>query len=99
MPNEYISYEQVQAGAEELRKCANIMEEIFNNVSGQMRNMTTTETFQGVASNALSAEFDQFKSGFSDYVNKVREFADAFTAASDTLQTTEEQLKKNVEQL
>ena len=89
MPNEYISYEQVQAGADELRKCANIMEEIFNNVSGQMRNMTTTET----------AEFDQFKSGFTDYVNKVREFVDAFTAASDTLQATEEQLKKNVEQL
>ena len=75
MPNEYITYEQVQSGAEELRKCANVMEEIFNNVSGQMRNMTTTETFQGVASNELSAEFQQFKGGFSDYVNKVREYA------------------------
>ena len=99
MPNEYITYEQVQSGAEELRKCANIMEEIFNNVTGQMRNMTTTETFQGVASNALSAEFDQFRGGFSDYVNKVREFADAFTAASETLKATEEQLKKNVDNI
>lgn len=99
MPNEYITYEQVKAGADNLRDCANRMEEIFNNVTGQMRNMTTTETFQGVASNELSAEFEQFRGGFNDYVTKVREFADAYTAASESLQTTENQLKKQVGQL
>ena len=99
MPNEYITYEQVKAGADNLRDCANRMEEIFNNVTGQMRNMTTTETFQGVASNELSAEFEQFRGGFNDYVTKVREFADAYTAASEALQATETQLKKQAGQL
>ena len=99
MPNEYITYEQVKAGADNLRDCANKMEEIFNSVTGQMRNMTTTETFQGVASNELSAEFEQFRGGFNDYVTKVREFADAYTAASEALQSTEDQLKKQVGQL
>ncbi|MBR7042388.1 MAG: WXG100 family type VII secretion target [Bacilli bacterium] len=99
MPNEFITYEQVQNGAKELLKCADIMEEIFNNVTGQMRTMTSTENFQGVASNTLSAEFDQFKSGFADYVNKVREFAKAFSAASDTLQTSETELKRDVENI
>ena len=69
--NEYMTYEQVQNGAEELVKCANIMEEIFNNVSGQMNKMTSKETFQGQASDALSSEFSEFASGFNDYVEKV----------------------------
>lgn len=96
MPNEYITYEQVRAGAENLKKCASIMEDIFNNVTGNMRNMTTQENFQGVASNELSAEFEQFRGGFNDYVGKVRDFAIAFEAAAGALQANEEQLKKQV---
>lgn len=96
MPNEYITYEQVKSGAEQLRKCANTMEDIFNNVTGNMRTMTTTENFQGAASNELSAEFEQFRGGFNDYVTKVRDFATAFESAAEALQANEEMMKKQV---
>ncbi len=96
MPNEYITYEQVKTGADNLRNCANKMEEIFNNVTGNMQTMTTQENFQGVASNELSAEFEQFRGGFTDYVQKVRDFADAFEAAAEALQANEEQMKQQV---
>ncbi len=99
MPEEKITYEQVQEGVDTIRKCATTMEEIFNNVTGQVQNMTSTDTLQGVASNALSAEFDEFKGTFPSYVEKVREFADAYDAASQILKETEGSLAKKAEQL
>ena len=99
MPEEKITYEQVQEGVDTIRKCATTMEEIFKNVTGQVTNMTSTETFQGVASNALSTEFNEFKGTFPSYVEKVREFADAYDAASQILKETEGNLAKKAEQL
>ena len=99
MPEEKITYEQVQEGVETIRKCADTMEEIFNNVTGKMRSMTSTENFQGVASNALSNEFDEFKGTFPSYLEKVREFADAYEAASQVLKETETEMAKKAEQL
>ena len=99
MPEEKITYEQVKEGVEELRKCANTMEEIFTNVTGQMRNMTSDGTFQGVASNTLSGEFEQFKGTFPSYVEKVREFADAYEAAGNVLKANEDDLARRADRM
>lgn len=99
MPEEKITYEQVHEGVETIRKCAMTMEDIFNDVTGQVRNMTSADTFQGVASNAFSSEFDEFKGTFPDYVQKVRDFADAYDAAAEVLKGTESEIAKKAEQL
>lgn len=94
MPEEKITYEKVQEGIETIKKCANTMDEIFRNVTGTMRNMTSEENFQGVASNALSGEFDEFKGTFPNYIEKVNEFAAAYDAASQLLKEHEQHLEK-----
>ena len=99
MLEEKITYEQVIDGVEEIRKQATIMEEVFNNVTGQMRNMTSAETFQGVASNALSSEFEEFKGTFPSYVEKVREFATAYETAAAKLKEHEDELAKRANSL
>ena len=99
MPEEKITYEQVKEGVDEIRKQANAMEEIFRNVTGQMRNMTSAETFQGVASNTLSSEFEEFKGTFPSYVEKVREFADAYEAAAAVLKDNEDDLAKRADRM
>ena len=99
MPEEKITYEKVHQGVEDIRNCANTMEEIFNNVTGNVRTMTETENFQGVASNTFSGEFDEFKATFPDYVQKVRDFADAYEAARQVLKEQEDQLTRRAEEL
>ena len=99
MPEEKITYEQVQEGVETIRKCAATMEEIFNNVTGTMRDMTSTENFQGVASNALTSEFEEFKGTFPNYIEKVNEFAKAYEAAAAVLKETEGHMAKKAEEL
>ena len=99
MPEEKITYEQVQEGVATIRKCAATMDEIFNNVTGTMKNMTSTENFQGVASDALSGEFEEFKGTFPSYIEKVNEFAKAYEAAAAVLKETEGQMAKKAEEL
>ena len=99
MPEEQITYKEVEAGVNELLKCADIMEDIFNNVSGQVNNMTNPDNFRGVASDAFSGEFADLKKNFPDYVQKVRDFAEAYRIAGEALKTTEEEQRRKAQQL
>lgn len=99
MPHEYINYEQVKTGVQELLGCANTMEEIFNAVTRSMRTMTSEENFQGVASSTLAAEFEPFRGRFESYVRTVRRFGELFGAAEEALQQNETNLKKQADQL
>ena len=94
MEDENIKYEGAAARVEDLRKRADAIEDIFERVTGKMNNMTSDDTFQGVASNELSSEFAEFKSGFDDYVAKVRDFADKIELAANKLNEHEQQQKK-----
>ncbi len=97
--NEYISYEQVAEGAEQLRSCAQQMEQIFESVTNNMNNMTSDSTWKGVAAGATATAFASKKAKFSEYVNQVNKFADAFTQAKEALQTSEEQMKREASNL
>ena len=99
MPNEYINYEQVRAGANELNECANKMQDIFDSVSGSMTTMTNEENFKGNASSALQAEFQPFKNQFTNYVNAVRRFSALFTGATEELEANEASLRGKIEEL
>ena len=92
---EQITYEQVQEGVDEIRKCANTMEDIFNNVSSEVKNITSDDVYKGQSRDAYSNEYAQFKGTFPNFLTKVREFADAYAAAAQVIRTTElEQVKK-----
>ena len=99
MAQEKITYEQVQDGIRKINECSARMEEIFNSITGQMNNMTSGETFEGTASNALSSEFDEFKTSFPDYVQKVKDFATAYSVAKDKLEATEQEMAQKAQQL
>ncbi len=99
MPDEYIEYDQVRAGANEILDCANKMQGIFDEVAGSVRIMTADDTFKGTASDALKAEFEPFRANFADYVGAVRRFANLYTGASETLERTEREIQQQAEQL
>jgi len=99
MTFEYINYEQVKNGAQEISSCADVMQDIFDQVTGSMRNMTSEENFGGRASDALKAEFEPFKGQFINYVNTVKRFAALYGSATETLQANEEILNKQIQQL
>ena len=99
MSNEYINYDQVRNGAQEINRCADKMQEIFDSVAGSVRVMTNEENFAGNASNALQAEFEPFRSGFANYVSAVRRFAALYSAATSALEANEASLKQQIDQL
>lgn len=90
---EFIKYEQVQSGVCQLLREAEKMKNIFDAVSGNMGNMTETETFQGVASEELVNQFRPFKAKFDEFVKQVEEFAKRYEVSSETLEETENRLK------
>ena len=99
MQEEKITYEKVREGIDTIEKCANTMEQIFNEFTGQAKSMTSDDTMQGEGRDAFSGELDEFKTVFPDYVSKVREFAKAYTAASAALKETEQEQARRVEEL
>ena len=99
MPDEYIEYDQVKNGANEILDCANKMQGIFDEVAGSVRVMTAEDNFKGMASDALKAEFEPFRAGFADYVSAVRRFANLYTSASESLETAEKDIAQKIEEL
>ena len=99
MTNEFISYEQVRSGVQELNDCANKMQQIFEEVAGSVNMMTAEDTFAGQASNALSNEFQPFKAKFADYISAVRRFSALFTAAANALEANEQNISNQAGQL
>ncbi len=91
---EYINYEQVNNGADEISQTAKQINDIFGEVSGSINTMTNEENFKGTASNALQAEFAPFKNEFSNYVNAVQRFAALYSNAAKELLENE----RNIEQ-
>ena len=99
MTNEFISYDQVRAGVQELTDCANKMQQVFDEVAGSVKVMTTDDTFAGQASNALKGEFEPFRAKFADYISAVRRFAALFTAAANALEANEQNISNQANQL
>ena len=93
MNKEYITFEQVQSGACQILREADKMKEIFDGVTGNMTNMTSTDNFQGVASDELAEQFRPFQAKFDEFVKEVENFAKAYNVSSDTLEETENRLK------
>ena len=91
---QYIRYDQVIQGAEEISQAAKQMNDIFNEVSGSINTMTTDENFKGSASNALQAEFAPFRGQFNNYVNAVERFAALYRNAARQILESE----RNIEQ-
>ena len=96
---EYISFEDVRNGVNEIIACSNTMEGIFDSVSGNMSTMTTDDVFQGRAKEALEQSFKPFEGQFKNYIAKVREFADSFTQAANELERTEHEIQSKANDL
>ena len=96
---EQITYEKVQEGIDEIKKCADTMEEIFNKVTSEVRKMTNDDVYKGESRDTYVSVFEEFKGNFPNYVAKVREFADAYTEAAQIIRQTELAQAKKAEQL
>ena len=90
---EYIEYEQVVHGADELKSCASKMRIIFDAVTGHMTQMTSADNFQGRASNRLQEEFNSKRKDFDSYVAAVERFASLFETSSEMLGAAEKKME------
>ncbi len=97
--NEYIEYEQVVNGARELKSCASKMRIIFDAVTGHMNQMTSSDNFQGRASNRLQEEFNNKRKEFDSYVAAVERFASLFETSSEMLETAEKKIESVANEL
>ena len=96
---EYIDYEQVLQSVEELRDCADTMQAIFDEVTGNVKNMTEEETFSGVASTRLQEEFNKKKNEFDDYVLAVNNFANKFSGSTEKTAEAEKRMAEAADQI
>ena len=94
---EYITFEQVMRAVGELNTSADVMQEVFDNVTKNMTNMTQQDNWQGVSSDATFATFKKYEAKFADFVNTVKKFGQALNISEEQLQALEDHLKKQAE--
>ena len=94
---EYITFEQVVKAVDELNTSANTMQQVFDNVTKNMTNMTQQDNWQGVSSDATFTTFKKYEAKFSDFVNTVKKFGEAFKVSEEQLRALENTLTKQAE--
>ena len=95
--NEYIQFEQVRQGADEMRKNSARIEEIFKNSRVNMQSMG--ENWKGKASSTVQSSWSELESNFHKYIETVNRFADLFTNAAATLEEGEQRINQQAQKL
>ena len=94
---EYITFNQVVKAVSELNTSANAMQQIFDKVTKNMTNMTQQDNWQGVSSDATFATFKKYEAKFSDFVNTIKKFGEAFKVSEEHLRELEKSLERQAE--
>lgn len=97
--NTNITYERVLANANTIRDCSRQMEAIFNNFQQTMNQASADDVFMGQASEALKEQFSALKGRFTSYTQKVNEFANIITSASEATSATEQKIAREAQNL
>ena len=95
--NEYINYEQVRQGADEMRQYAARIEEIFKDSRVNMEKMASD--WKGKASDTVQTNWDELAANFHKYVETVERFANLFSNAATTIEEGEFRMKQQAEKL
>lgn len=96
---EYIVYDQVVKAVGELNTSADVMQEVFDNVTKNITNMTQQDNWQGAASDATFATFKKYEAKFNDFVNTVRKFGQSFNVSGEQIEATEKSIQKEAENI
>ena len=97
--NTNITYERVLENANTIRDCSRKMEAIFNEFTSIMNQVTADDVFMGQAANALQTQFNSLKGRFNSYTQKVEEFANTITHASEETSSTEKNIANSASNL
>ena len=99
MNNTTITYERVRENAATIRRCADTMSKIFDEVETTMRSVNSNEALVGRAGDALLAKFNSLKGRFSSYTQTVERFAALITSAQEATERTEKNIEQTTDQL
>jgi len=94
-----IQYEEVKNKVEQIKKCSNNMNDLFNDFTGTMLSIYQDDVFQGVASNTLQEKFNNLKTRFDNYVSLVNDFSKVIEGARVATENTENEIRKEAEEL
>lgn len=94
-----ITYERVEADANNIRDYANNMKRIFDDFSATMNSIFSSESFQGQASEQFKREYDQLRSKFDSYTTLVEQFASKISSANQAINQTEQSIMRDTENL
>lgn len=92
-----ITYERVEADANNIRDYANNMKRIFDDFSATMNNIFSSGSFQGQASEQFKSEYDQLRSKFDSYTTLVEKFASKISSANQAINQTEQSIMRDTE--
>ena len=94
-----IQYEEVQNAIQKIIDKSIIMDDLFSDFHSSMNRIYREDTFEGSASDSFNQQFQSLRTSFGDYVSAVKEFADYYQVAKDETQATEEEIRKEAEEL
>ena len=92
-----ITYENVDATAENIRNYSKTMQGIFDDFNATMNYIFSSGMFEGQASQQFRSEYDQLKSKFDSYTSLVEQFANNISSANRDVKATEQSIAKDVE--
>ena len=87
-----IKYEKVKSHSDSVRGYARAMNDLFDQFTGVMNELSRTEVFTGQASEALQNEFARLKSKLVAYYEKVDDFATVISYTGDTTHAMEQKI-------
>lgn len=97
--NTNITYERVLENANQIRECSKKMGTIFNDFTQLINQVGSDDVFKGIASEELKTQFNSLSGRFTSYTQKVNEFADTISKASEATAATEKAIANEANNL
>ena len=94
-----IDYNKARQAAETITSCSNTMATIFEEFGAELQAVGADDVFAGDASASLGERYRVLKTKFDSYTNKVREFSQAISSATDATQGMENKLENEADSL
>lgn len=94
-----ITYERVASDAQTLKDCATTMENIFSSFEETMNRLGSEDVSEGDYAESFQGKFNELKQKFDTYVQKVNQFSEDVTMASEKTANTEKELTDLAEDL
>lgn len=94
-----ITYDRVRSGANTIRDCSVVMQNIFEDFGSSIKRVGAEDVFVGDASETLGARFNKLKTSFDDYVKLVETFSVMILGAAEYTEETDKKIASQASNL